>query len=320
MHVPAHTPQRRLASSIVAALVAAALLGGGSAYAQKEEPTPPGVEGDDAETPPNRPRPRNGSLSRSGDPANNMDTGSSTPATPKRFDPMDWQHALGAYARYLFVTNLMLKPYLEASTPLNSFAVGLQYIRRYSKFDVVTTVDFSWLVLGDGNWLAKGNQAALDTKYVQFDKLSFLSADVAIIGHHAFNDWLEIRGGAGLGLGVVFGNVYTTNNSNLVCNKDNAGDTSKCYPIVQVDNNRANDQPIYLNQPDTNSKLKATETTLNQDTAQHPHRESSNKPPVMAVLNIMMALNFRLHKHVSTQVEIGFRDALYVGAGVHYHF
>jgi hypothetical protein len=40
----------------------------------------------------------------------------------------------------------------------------------------------------------------------------------------------------------------------------------------------------------------------------------------MAVLNLMIALNFRLHKHVSTQVELGFRDAVFAGANLQYHF
>jgi hypothetical protein len=297
------------------AFVMVGLGGPGVAAAQKEEPTPPGAE--DGE----KPGSRGASLSRSGDPATSAPSDDGKPVPLKKFDPNDWKHAMGAYVRYLFVTELMLKPYLEAATPLNSFSVGLQYIHRFSKFDVVTSLDFSWLVLNDGNWLAKDNNPALDTKYVQFDKLSFLSADVAIIGHHAFNNWLEIRGGAGLGLGVVFGNVYTTNNSQTVCNKDNAGDTSKCYPVVNGgDPNTANHQPIYLNQADTEQKLKATEDSSREDTAQNPHRKNSNKPPVMAVLNIMMALNFRVHKHVSTSIELGFRDAMFVGAGMNYHF
>jgi hypothetical protein len=303
---------RAVMRTLMVAAVSCSLLGGGAALA-KEEPKPPGSDGDD-EKPMTRAKPGT-PLSQSGDPAASLQPGPEATAKPKKkFDPLDWKHAISAYARYIFVTELMLRPYLEASTPLNSFAVGLQYIHRFTKFDVVTTLDFSWLALRDGNWLAKGNDPALDNKYTQFDKLSFISADVAIIGHYAFNDWLELRGGAGLGLGVVLGDVLTTNNSNQVCNKDNAGDTSACYPISPVVG------PIFLNQPDTEQKLKATEDSSRDDTAQNPHRKNGNKPPVMAVLNIMMALNFRLHRHVSTQVELGFRDAMFVGAGVHYHF
>ena len=304
-------PHALLVRILLSLLVACSLTA--VASAQKEEPKPPG-EGEDGETPPSRTtstRPR-AAANATGTDARYA--GPAAAASKHDFDPMDWKNAIGAYARYLFVTELMLKPYLSSATAMNSFAVGLTYSRRYDKFDVVTSLDFSWLAINDGNWLAKGNDPALDTHYVQFDKLSFLSADVAIIGHHAFNDWLELRGGAGLGLGVVFGNVLTTNDSNQVCNKQTAHDTSKCYPISPTVG------PIYLNQPDTNDKLKKTEDSSRLDTAQNPHRNNSNKPPVMAVLDIMMALNFRLHRHVSLQVEAGFRDAMFVGVGGQAHF
>ena len=289
-------------------VAAAALLASVSAHAQKEEPLPPGAEqSNDTETPPLiRAQPVGTSPGVQTDPV------ASTPRTNAKFDPLDWKNAIGVYGRYMFVTNLMLKPYLNAATQLNTWALGLQYLRRYEHFDVVTSLDFSWLQLDNGNYLAKGNDSALDTHYVQFDKLSMLSADVAIVGHHAFNNWLELRGGAGLGIGVVFGNVYTTNNSDKVCNNHTAAHESQCYPIT------AAGTPIYLGKSDTNQNLKNTEDSSKLDTAQDPHRKKSFKPPVMGVLDIFMALNFRLHKNVSAQVELGFRDAMFVGANMQF--
>jgi hypothetical protein len=38
------------------------------------------------------------------------------------------------------------------------------------------------------------------------------------------------------------------------------------------------------------------------------------------VLNILIGAKFRVHKHVSVQVELGFRDAMFFGAGLHYWF
>ena len=233
-------------------------------------------------------------------------------ATPPRFSPTDYKHALGVYARYLFVTELMFKPYVDHSTSLQSYDVGLQYTRRYASFEVVTSLDFSWFGVTNGNWLGRGNDPTLDTKYVEFDKLSALSVDVALIGHHAFTRWLEIKGGAGLGIGYVFGDVYTTHNSNQVCTAANAGDTSKCYPISPTAG------PIYLNQPDTAAKLRATEDATRKSTAGDPHRTKEFKPPAIPVLNIMMALNFRLQRHISAQIEVGFRNAMFVGAGIHF--
>jgi hypothetical protein len=278
------------------------------AFAQKDEPLPPGQQ-NDSEAPPLSSAPR------SYTPPPYVDPNAPVVAPPTaKFDPLDWKNSIAVYGRYLFITNLMLKPYLNAATQMNTWALGLQYIRRYEHFDVVTSLDFSWLQLDNGNYLAKGNSPELDTHYVQFDKLSMLSADVAIVGHHAFNNWLELRGGAGLGLGVVFGKVYTTNDSNQVCTKQTAPHESQCYPISPTSG------PIYLNQKGTNAQLAGTTDSSKLDTAQDPHRNKAFVPPVMGVLDIFMALNFRLHRNVSTQLEVGFRDAMFVGTNLQYHF
>jgi hypothetical protein len=141
-----------------------------------------------------------------------------------------------------------------------------------------------------------------------------LSVDVSIIGHYAFNDWLELRGGAGLGIGAVLGSVYTTNDSNQVCTKQNGGNIHECYPISPTLG------PIMLGQPNTNAQLAKTQNSADTDTAQTPHRNKASIPPAMAVLNVMMALNFRVVKQFSTQVELGFRDAMFAGVAVQYHF
>jgi hypothetical protein len=222
----------------------------------------------------------------------------------------DWKHALGVRVRGLFVTPAMMAPFLKASTGMYSASFGFEYIYRYPTFDVVTSLDMSFVNPADGNYLSNvgDHPPDLDTHYVQFRNLSFLSADVSIIGHHAFTNWFELRYGAGLGLGVVFGQVLLTNNGSPGC-ATAPGDTTQCYPVG-----------IPLNQPGTEAALKATETGA-LDTAQTPHRHvSTDVPPVMGVLNILVGFNFRVHRHVMVQAEVGFRDAIFAGAGAHYIF
>jgi hypothetical protein len=288
------------------------LLAGAPAFAQKDEPLPPGQS--DNETPPLTTAPHSPSAAPL--PAYVDPTTPAAKPSSKSFDPMDWKNAIAVYGRFMFVTNLMLKPYLAASTQMNTWALGLQYIRRYEHFDVVTSVDFSWMQVDNGNFLSRSNinTADVDTHYVQFDKLSMISADVAIVGHHAFNNWLELRGGAGLGIGAVLGSVYTTNDSNQVCNKQTASHESQCYPISPTVG------PIYLNQKDTNAKLNQTTDSSKLDTAQDPHRNKAFVPPAMGVLDVFMALNFRMQRHLSAQVELGFRDAMFVGLNLQSHF
>jgi hypothetical protein len=224
----------------------------------------------------------------------------------------DLRYAIGIRpVRFVFVPNSFLQPYLKASTQMNSVSTGLEFIYRHETYDVVTSLDFMYLNIDDGNWLANGHDAALDTHYVQFRGLSFLSADVSIIGHHtwAAAPWFELRYGAGVGLGLVLGDVLLTNNSDS-CNDKNVSNIAQCHPLG-----------VNLTAPNYEAQLAATEKNNNTDTALTPHRHvSQDKWPVAPVLNILVGFKFRLHKHVSTQIEIGFRDAMFLGAGLHYWF
>jgi hypothetical protein len=222
------------------------------------------------------------------------------------------QFALGARVRGIWMTPTMLSPFLTASTNLQNASLGIEFIYRTRKYDVVTSLDFSFISPDDGNYLSSGHDPAVDTHYVQFRDLDFLSADVSILGHNWLTHWLEIRYGGGVGLGLVLGDVLLTNNS-ADCTLANVGDVRLCHPLG-----------VDLTAPDKEAQLKATESPPGQpsgDTAQSPHRHvSADKPPVMAVVNLVVGFNFRLHRHFSAQVEVGFRDAIFFGAGAHYWF
>jgi hypothetical protein len=133
-----------------------------------------------------------------------------------------------------------------------------------------------------------------------------------VIGHYDVTDWFQIRGGAGLGVGVVLGDVLLTHNGPQ-CNTANKSDPSQCYPISTG--------------PIKGSPTAAQEATLQagmttgSDANTDPHRHvSKDKPPAMAVLNIMVAARFNLPRKFTLDVELGFRDAMFVGVGAHYRF
>ena len=272
--------------------VAALLLATANASAQTPEPQPPGGIADEPGTPPGKAqKPLDAS------PPSELGT-----------------HQLGVRARYIFVTKAMLSPYFAANTgtQMNSWSLGLEYVYRKpgKSYDIVTSLDFSWLAVDDGNYLGSGHDPSLDTHYTQFRNLSFISADVSIIGFHKFTDWFELRYGGGLGIGYVPGDVLITTNAG--CNAANANDTTKCFPLVTG--------PIVGKPtPQQEAALKASENG-GTDTAASPHRHSGDKPPVMGVVNILVGFRFYPTKHLAVTADIGFRDAMFVGAGVHYLF
>ncbi|HXU72217.1 MAG TPA: hypothetical protein VN947_22995 [Polyangia bacterium] len=273
--------------------VAALLLGTATASAQtlaQAEPTPPGGIADEP----------------TGKPAKPLDA-----SPPSELGT----HQLGARARYIFVTKAMLSPYLNANTgtQLNSYSVGLEYTYRKpgKSYDIVTSLDFSWLDVGDGNYLGSGHDPSLDTHYTQFRNLSFISADVSIIGWHKFLPWLELRYGGGLGIGYVPGQVLITNDGPQ-CNAANAKDTTQCFPVGI---GPINGKPTAQQE----QQLKASEGG-GTDTNTTPHRHPGSVPPVMGVVNILVGLRFYPVPHMAVSWEIGFRDAMFTGLSATYLF
>ena len=271
--------------------VAALLLATANASAQTPEPQPPGGISDEPKVDPNV---RDGAFEE-GKPIGT--------------------HQIGVRARYLFVTKAMLGIYFadNTGTQMNSWSVGMEYVYRKpgKSYDIVTSLDFSWLNVDDGNYLGSGHDPSLDTHYTQFKNLSFISADVSIIGFHKFAPWFELRYGGGLGIGYVPGDVLITTNGPQ-CNAANAKDPSACFPV--------NTGPINgTTTPAQEASLKASEGG-GTDTAVTPHRHAGDKPPVMGVVNILIGFRFYPVKHMAITADIGFRDAMFVGAGVHYLF
>ncbi|MDB4970682.1 MAG: hypothetical protein JWN44_6371 [Myxococcales bacterium] len=224
------------------------------------------------------------------------------------------RYQLGARVRGIFATHAMLSPYLAANTgtSMESVSVGIELIYRKPKYDIVTSLDFSFLDVHDGNYLGAGHDASLDTHYVQFRNLGFLSADVSLIGHHKFLPWLELRYGGGLGIGWVAGDVLLTNNGPQ-CTAANASDTKACYP---TNTGAINGKPT----PAQEASLKASEGT-GVDTNVTPHRHvSADKPPVMGVVNLLVGLRFYPIPRLALTYEIGFRNAIFTGISAHYLF
>lgn len=241
-------------------------------------------------------------------------------ATPTQKSKPVSAHALALRARWVTVPNWSLSTFLAANTQLNDgWSVGMEYLYRRSGFDVVLSLDYSWIEATSGNYLGKGNNPATETHFVRFDKLSSLSLDVALVGHWNLTSWLEFRLGAGLGLGYVFGNLYQiTANSN--CTAETAGDTTKCYPT--------NVGPISQTDAATIDRLDRAgcandDSTL--DTPKNPCQRSTQTYPfnarIVPVLNTTFGFRFKFHDHVYWHLDAGWRlVGFYVGGGPEFRF
>jgi hypothetical protein len=220
-------------------------------------------------------------------------------------------YGVGARLRWVSVPAWMLNLFTKKNVPLSSWAAAAEFFRRKGEFDFIVSVGFQSLSPGDGNWLGRGHDASIDTDYVQFNGLGFWGVDASFVWHTYFNDWVGLHYGAGLGLGIVTGQMLRTSNGSG-CTEANAGDVTKCHPVgIQcMAGTGCDSNAIGALGP-------------GPDDPANPHRfVDPNVPPVLPIVNVLVGVDFRL-PHVrgwEAKIEGGFYDAFFLGGGVGYTF
>jgi hypothetical protein len=218
----------------------------------------------------------------------------------------DHSYGFGARGRLVSVPAFMLNLFTKKNVPLTSYATALEVFRRGQNFDVSFALGYQNMSPGDGNWLGRGKDAAVDTDFVQFRGLSFISADASFIWRTMFNEWFGMHYGAGIGIGIVRGKMLRTSNSG--CTEANAGNTAACRPIVCP--------PAGCSE----ATLKATEGG-GVDEVGNPHRFADpDVPGAIPIVNVVVGATFKIPnlRGWEARLEGGFYDAFFLGAGVAY--
>jgi hypothetical protein len=184
----------------------------------------------------------------------------------------------------------VLNLFLGHSTTMTSVSYGGEIIRRKGNFDIVFGLEYANISPADGLYLEKGNDPGQFDQYpdyVHFDNFSMLSVDGAFIWHAELTPFMQLRYGAGIGIGFLLGNIKKTKTT---CTKHGASTT----PDQLDDPTECDPQPA---------------TTKNAD-----------KPPVVPIVDLLAGLRFKLGDQVSLNLEMGFRDVFFAGGSVGYFF
>ena len=222
--------------------------------------------------------------------------------------PADLSYGMGLVMRWVTVPAWMLNLFTERNVPLSSWGTGIQFFRRKQNFDFVASFTYQNMSPRDGNWLGKDHPPELDTDYVQFNKLAMWGVDLSFIWHTMFNEWFGMHYGAGIGLGIVQGQILRT--SNAGCTEANAGDLTQCHPQGAVCT-------------DASCQLPPSVLTPGPDSVTNPHRFADpNVPPVLPIVNAVVGIDFRLPqvRGWEGKIEGGFYNAFFLGGGVGYTF
>jgi hypothetical protein len=223
-------------------------------------------------------------------------------------------YGAGFQFRGVFVPFLGL--FLDAHTDLASVALGGEFIRRKGNMDIVASVNFGFYSPPDGNYLGGGNPPSVDTDYIQFRDLNVLSFDVAFIWHHHFNSWVSLVYGAGLGIGVVLGDIFRISTFQGKCNHENVDNIDECNP---VNPNDAAGLAKWKDNPD--AWLADQQACTGGDDPLNPCQfREEDVWPVIPVLHLLIGVNFKINEQFSVRVDGGFHNAFYVGAATHYFF
>jgi hypothetical protein len=224
--------------------------------------------------------------------------------------PADLSYGVAARLRWVTVPGWMLNLFTKKNVPLSSWGTGISFFRRKANFDLVVSASYQNMSPPDGNWLGKGHEASADTDYVQFNGLALWGLDVSFVWHTMFNEWFGMHYGAGIGVGIVAGDILRTSDGPQ-CTDANAGNINQCYPVGVT--------------PNGGKTLPLTPSILmpGPDNQNDPHRFADpNVPPVLPIVNIVIGFDFRLPqvRGWEATIEGGFYNAFFLGGGVGYTF
>ena len=236
-------------------------------------------------------------------------------ALPPRSNPNAARYGVNARLRWVTVPKFILNLFSKANVPLSSYSVALEGVRRKQFKDDPTAgwemsmaIGYQDMSPGDGNWLGKNKNVAIDTDLVQFKGFGLITWDATFIGRKYFSPYFGMHYGAGLGLGIVTGKVLRT--SAAGCTEANVSNMSACKPVVCIG-------------------ATCTEKELNDSQGtpdlgpENPHRfRESSIPGAIPIIHLLFGLDFPIPdaKGLEFKLEGGFYDALFLGGAAGYVF
>jgi hypothetical protein len=263
----------------VAVAVAAIAVGPGLASAQAQEPAP---DDDDAAADDPAASPAKEGIEGGG--FDDYET-----AEEKKKAQIVAEYGIGVRLRTVFVPKPVLELFVEkASGGVFKPAFGLELSRRKGNFELVLGLEYENVSPDNGFWLDKGDDPSIPEEtpdFLEFNDLGWVSADLAFIFSAAFNDQLAFRYGAGLGLGVVTGEILQTDS---ICEDGTNPDEINENCMANPDGEQVNDP--------------------------------ADLPPVFPVVDLVIGLQWRPIEKLTINLDTGIRTLAFFGLSSTYYF
>lgn len=189
-------------------------------------------------------------------------------------------YGIGVRLRSVFIPEGLIEFFVEdAPGGISNFGFGVEGVRRRGDLEMSLGIEYESLNGKDGLWIDKGDSIPQDeVDLVQFEDFAWVTVDATFVWHTRFHEMFALRYGAGIGLGILMGDVLRTD---YVC----PGTELAAPPCVQ----------------------------RTSPPAENIRTPEDKVPPVFPVLNAVIGAQFRPAKKVSINAEIGMRTAFYYG-------
>jgi hypothetical protein len=204
--------------------------------------------------------------------------------------PADLSYGVAARLVWVSVPAWLLNQFTKKNVPLSSWGTGIQFFRRKGNFDIAFAFNYQNMSPPNGNWLGSSATALTDVSYLEFQSFAMYGFDASFIWHAFFTDWFGMHYGAGVGIGILGGNIKRTKALDNNCTDANAGDPNQC--------------------------------THNGIASQLSVEPLPDVPAAVPILNAVLGVDFRVPtlRGWEARLEGGFYDAFFLGGGVGYTF
>lgn len=190
---------------------------------------------------------------------------------------------LGVSARQIQLTRGFAEVFTEAAPPgTRTEGVSVEFARRGKELEFVLGFGYDNLEATSGNYLQSGGDPMIpgQVDYTDFNGFHWYSVDATLVGYLQLHKILAIRYGAGLGLGIIRGEITRTDQ---ICTSDNL--RRDCVP-----------------DPDGEQQQQAV-----------------GLPPVVPIIHAHAGLQLRPVKSVAINLDAGIRNVPYLGVSAMFY-
>ncbi len=216
------------------------------------------------------------------------------------------EYGVGVRLRSVWLPRSVLQLFVtRAAGGAHNYGVGVDLSRRRGTTELQLGFEFEHINVGQGVWINKGDNVAMgdEADYVlgpdrstgSGNQFGWFTLEFNFFNHAELTPWLSVRYGAGLGLGVLIGEL---DHYNIICamGATNASPEPGCVP-----RNRFNGTGTYS---------EGQETLVKYDLG----------TPVFPVVNAVVGLQLKPTDHTTINLEGGIRTLPFVGVSSSFFF